>query len=431
MGGGGGNTGRIQLRLKERNQRERSADEIMADFRPKFAAIPGVQVFIQNPPPIRIGGMMTRAMYQYTLQGPNTQELYAAAQDFEKELQKLPQLIDVQTDLLLKKPMVNVQIDRDKAATLRLSADQIMAALSNAYSTRFISSIFTPSNQYQVIMEALPEYQDNPNVLSLLYIRSGNGLLVPLDTVARTSQMIGAQSINHMGQLPAVTVSFNLAPGTSLGQALDAVREVAAATLPGTISAMPAGTAQAFQSSFQDLYILLIVAIMVVYIVLGILYESYIHPITIFSAVPAAGFGALVTLMVFKVELNIYSFVGLIMLIGIVMKDAIMQIAFALAAERELGKPPMEAVTQGCITRFRPIAMTTMAAILGAIPIAIGYGSGGEGRQPLGLVVVGGLAFAQMVTLYLTPVYYTYLTSAQEFFRGRRARKLAPVEARQ
>lgn len=307
--------------------------------------------------------------------------------------------------------MVHVDIDRDKAATLRLTADQIMMALSNAYSTRFISNIFTPSNQYQVIMEALPEYQDNPDVLSMLYVRSGNGLLVPLSTVTKTREIIGPQSINHMGQLPAVTLSFNLPPGVSLGQALDAVQG-SATTLPGTISAVP-WAAQAFQSSFENLYILLLVAIMVVYIVLGILYESYIHPITIFSGLPSAGFGALLALMLFRVELNIYSFVGLIMLIGIVMKNAIMQIDFALAAERDEGKAPMEAIVQGCLIRFKPIIMTTMAAMLGAMPIAVGYGADGEARQPLGLVVVGGLLFSQLVTLYLTPVYYTYLASGR------------------
>ncbi|MFB3776213.1 MAG: efflux RND transporter permease subunit [Bryobacteraceae bacterium] len=426
-GGGGGNTGRIQLRLKPRSERTLSADQIMAELRPKFAAVPGVQVFIQNPPPLRIGGMMTRAQYQFTLQGPDTEELYSAAENFERELRKLPVLQDVQTDLLLRKPMVQVDINRDKAATLRLTVDQIMTALSNAYSTRFVSNIFTPSNQYQVIMEALPEYQDNPEVLSMLYVRSGNGLLVPLSTVASTRQIIGPQSINHMGQLPAVTLSFNLPPGVSLGQALDAVQETAATTLPDTISAMPAGTAQAFQSSFQNLYILLLVAIMVVYIVLGILYESYIHPITIFSGLPSAGFGALVTLMLFRVELNIYSFVGLIMLIGIVMKNAIMQIDFALAAERDEGKAPMEAIVQGCVIRFRPIMMTTMAAMLGAVPIAVGYGAGGEARQPLGLVVVGGLLFSQLVTLYLTPVYYTYLAAGKNLLRRRRTRGLVPV----
>ena len=424
--GGGANTGRLQLRLKPRAERELSADQIMAELRRRLAVVPGVQVFIQNPPPIRIGGMMTRALYQYTLQGPDTAELYAAAQKFEKELSALPALLDVQTDLLLKKPTLNVAIDRDKAAALKLTVDQIENALAGAYSTRFISSIFTPSNQYQVIMEALPEYQDSPADLSMLYVRSGNGNLVPLSAVTTTTQSVSAQSINHLGQLPAVTISYNLAPGASLGEALDQINEVAARTLPSTISATSQGTAQAFQSSFANLYALLFVAIMVVYIVLGILYESYIHPITIFSGLPSAGFGALLTLYLFHVELNIYSFVGLIMLIGIVKKNAIMQIDFALNAEREEGKTPMEAIYQGCLVRFRPIMMTTMAAMLGAIPIAIGYGAGGEARQPLGLAVVGGLMFSQLVTLFLTPVYYTYLAGVQEWFRSRKSAKLVP-----
>ncbi len=425
--GGGANTGRLQLRLKPREERELSADQIMAELRPKFASVPGVQAYIQNPPPIRIGGMMTRALYQYTLQGPDTQELYAAAQNLEKELRRLPSLADVQTDLLLKKPMLNVNIDRNKAAALKLTVNQIESALSAAYSTQFISNIYTPSNQYEVIMEAQPEFQDSPTDLSMLYLRSGSGTLVPLSTVAQMSQSVGPQSINHLGQLPAVTLSFNLAPGTSLGEALDQIREVSARTLPASITASAQGTAQAFQSSFQNLYVLLIVAIMVVYIVLGILYESYIHPLTIFSGLPSAGFGALLTLYVFHVELNIYSFVGLIMLIGIVKKNAIMQIDFALTAEREEGKTPMEAIFQGCLIRFRPIMMTTMAAMLGALPIAVGYGAGGEARQPLGLVVVGGLMFSQLVTLYLTPVYYTYLAGAQNWFRGRKTRGLVPL----
>jgi HAE1 family hydrophobic/amphiphilic exporter-1 len=425
-GGGGANTGSLQLRLKPRAERELSADQIMSALRRKLAVVPGVQIFIQNPPPIRIGGMQTRALYQYTLQGPDTAELYAAAQKFEKELGALPALLDVQTDLLLKKPTLNVAIDRDKAGALKLTVDQIENALAGAYSTRFISNIFTPSNQYQVIMEALPEYQDSPSDLSMLYLRSGNGNLVPLSAVTTTTQSVSAQSINHLGQLPAVTISYNLAPGRSLGEALDQIDEVVARSLPSTISATSQGTAQAFQSSFANLYALLFVAIMVVYIVLGILYESYIHPITIFSGLPSAGFGALLTLYLFHVELNIYSFVGLIMLIGIVKKNAIMQIDFALNAEREEGKTPMEAIYQGCLVRFRPIMMTTMAAMLGAIPIAIGYGAGGEARQPLGLAVVGGLMFSQLVTLFLTPVYYTYLAGLQEWFRSRKSARLAP-----
>jgi HAE1 family hydrophobic/amphiphilic exporter-1 len=423
--GGGANAGRLQLRLKPRAEREMSADQIMSELRRRLAVVPGVQVFIQNPPPIRIGGMMTRALYQYTLQGPDTAELYASAQKFEKELSTLPALLDVQTDLLLKKPTLNVAIDRDKAAALKLTVDQIENALAGAYSTRFVSSIFTPSNQYQVIMEALPEYQDSPSDLSMLYLRSGNGNLVPLSAVTSMSQSVTAQSINHLGQLPAVTISYNLTPGASLGEALDQINEAAARTLPSTISATSQGTAQAFQSSFANLYALLFVAIMVVYIVLGILYESYIHPITIFSGLPSAGFGALLTLYLFHVELNIYSFVGLIMLIGIVKKNAIMQIDFALNAEREEGKTPMEAIYQGCLVRFRPIMMTTMAAMLGAIPIAIGYGAGGEARQPLGLAVVGGLIFSQLVTLFLTPVYYTYLAGIQEWFNSRKSARPA------
>lgn len=427
MGGGGGSTGRLQLRLKPRSERQLSADQIMNELRPKLATLPGVQVYIQNPPPIRIGGMMTRAQYQYTLQGPDVDELYEAAQRFEAELRKLPSLLDVQTDLLLRKPTVYLEIDRDKAAALRVTMDQITNALSSAYSTRFVSNIYTPSNLYQVIMEALPEYQNDPNVLSMLYVRSGNGTLVPLDTLAHWRTTIGPQSINHLGQLPAVTLSFNLAPGVSLGQALEQIEEVKARVLPGDISAGAQGTAQAFQSSFANLYVLLIVAVLVVFIVLGILYESYLHPITIFSGLPSAGFGALVTLFAFGVELNIYSFVGLIMLIGIVMKNAIMQIDFALAAEREKNLPPVEAIVQGCIIRFRPILMTTMAAMLGAVPIAIGYGAGGEARQPLGLVVVGGLLFSQLVTLYLTPVYYTYLGAVQNWYNRRKTRGLVPV----
>jgi len=423
MGGMGGasNTGRVMLRLKARNERPLSADELMMEMRRKLAVLPGVQVYIQNPPPIRVGGMMTRALYQYTLQGPDVEDLYASAQEFEKELAHLPALQDVQTDLLLKKPILNVSIDREKAAAMRLTAEQIETALASAYSTRFISNIYTPSNLYQVIMEAQPEYQDRPEALSMLYVRSGNGRLVPLDAVASLNETIGPQSINHLGQLPAVTISFNLAPGYSLGQALDQIDEVAARVLPDTISASPQGTAQAFQTSFKNLWVLLILAIVVVYIVLGILYESFLHPITIFSGLPSAGFGALLTLMLFKVELNIYSFVGLIMLVGIVKKNAIMQIDFALAAEREERKPPLEAIYQGCLIRFRPIMMTTMAAMLGALPIALGYGAGGEARQPLGLSVVGGLIFSQLVTLYLTPVYYTYLAQIQSWFRRTQA----------
>ena len=427
-GGGRGqsNTGRITLRLKPRKERKLSSDQLMAQLRRELAVVPGVRVFVQNPPPIRIGGFMTRTLYQYTLQGPNTEELYQSSQRLEKELAALPILQDVNTDLLLEKPTVNVDFDRDKASALGLTANQMQTALSSAYSSGQISNIYTPTNTYAVILEVKPEFQTNADALSMLYVRSRDGGLVPLETVAKTSETVGSQSMNHLGQLPAVTVSFNLAPGVSLGQAMDQIREVSARVLPDTISPSFQGTAQAFTTSFQNLYVLLAVAIMVVYIVLGILYESYIHPITIFSGLPSAGFGALLTLYLFKVELNIYSFVGLIMLIGIVKKNAIMQIDFALTAEREEGMSPMEAIFQGCLVRFRPIMMTTMAALLGAVPIAIGYGAGGESRQPLGLVVVGGLLTSQLVTLYLTPVYYTYLAAVQNRFRRRKA-KVQPL----
>ena len=431
MGGGGGiggpNYGRMFLHLKPRAQRELSADQVMETLRPKFAAVPGMQVYLQNPPTIRIGGQLTKSLYQFTLQGPNIEELYRVAGEIEREMAALPSVRDVTTDLLLKKPQINVEIDRDKAAALRLTASEIEEALYGAYGPRWISTIYAPNNQYRVIMETLPEFQANPDALSMLYVRSANGGVVPLSTAAKMTRNLGPQTINHFGQLPSVTISFNLRQGVSLGDAVDQIQQISDRLLPPTISTSFQGSAQAFQTSFRNLWLLLIVAILVVYIVLGILYESYVHPITILSGLPSAGFGALLTLYLFRVELNIYSFVGLIMLIGIVKKNAIMQIDFALAAERQEGKPPLEAIYQGCLIRFRPIMMTTMAALLGAVPIALGYGAGGEARQPLGLAVVGGLLFSQLVTLYLTPVYYTYLAALQNWFRKHKEHLLVPA----
>ncbi|MEN6534367.1 MAG: efflux RND transporter permease subunit [Bryobacteraceae bacterium] len=419
---GGPNFGRMTLRLKPRSERELSADEIIEHLRPKLAAVPGLRIYLQNPPTIRIGGRLSRSLYQFTLQGSDINELYRSAQALEREMSAMPELQDVSTDLQLQKPQVNVTIDRDKAASLRLTADQIESALYSTYGPRWVSTIYAPDNQYRVVMESQPEFQTNPNALSMLYVRSSVGNLVPLSSVAQLTETLGPQSINHSGQLPSVTLTFNLKPGVSLGESVDKIQEVVERTVPSTISAVFQGTAQAFQQSFRNLWVLLIVAILVVYIVLGILYESYVHPITILSGLPSAGFGALLTLLLFRVELNIYSFVGLIMLIGIVKKNAIMQIDFALTAERQQGMKPMDAIYQGCLIRFRPIMMTTMAALLGAVPIALGYGAGGEARQPLGLAVVGGLLFSQLVTLYLTPVYYTYLASLQNWFKNRRSR---------
>jgi HAE1 family hydrophobic/amphiphilic exporter-1 len=426
---GGPNYGQLVVHLKPRAQRVFSVEQVIEDLRPKLAAVPGMRVFLQNPPTIRIGGQVTKSLYQLSLHSPDKEELYAAAQRLEKNVAELPGVQDVTSDLAINTPQVKVEIDRDKAAALHVSAQQIENALYDAYGPRWVSTIYSSVNEYKVLLELKPEYQADPNALSLLYFKSSSNRLIPLDTLAGVTPETGPQSISHFGQLPAVTISFNLAPGASLGEVVDRIQTVATQTLPETINTQFQGAAKAFQTSLGNLWILLIVAIAVVYIVLGILYESYIHPLTILSGLPSAGFGALVTLLLFGIDLNIYAFVGLIMLIGIVEKNAIMQIDFALAAEREQGMPPMKAIYEGCLIRFRPIMMTTMAALLGAVPIALGYGAGGEARRPLGLVVVGGLLFSQLVTLYLTPVFYTYMSAAQERVRGWRRRGRVAQEA--
>ena len=424
------NAGRVFVRLKPRSQRRLSADEIIQELRPKLAQVPGIQVFLQNLPPIRIGGQFTKSLYQYTLQSPDTQELYRAAPALEAKLSELPELQDVTSDLQLKNPQVNVDIDRDKASALGLSVSQVEEALYTSYGSRQVSTIYAPNNQYRVIMELEPQYQSDPASISLLYVRSSNARLVPLKSVAAVSRGQGPLSINHLGQLPSVTVSFNLKPGVSLGDAVAAVTRVANNTLPPSISSSFQGTAQAFESSVQGLSLLLVGSILVIYIILGILYESFIHPVTILSGLPSAGFGALVALMIFHMDLNIYAFVGVIMLVGIVKKNAIMMIDFALEAQRKEGKEPLEAIYQGCLVRFRPIMMTTMAALMGTLPIALGLGAGAESRRPLGVAVVGGLLFSQLVTLYLTPVFYTYMESLQHLFRAGLRRRPAVPERR-
>jgi hydrophobic/amphiphilic exporter-1 (mainly G- bacteria), HAE1 family len=396
-----------------------SADEIVEELRPKLMSVTGMRAFPQNLPTIRIGGQLTKSLYQITLQSPNTQELYENGQKFEDNVRALPQVQDVTSDLQIKNPQVNVVVDRDRASALGLSAQQVEDALSSAYSQRQVSTIYAPNNQYRVLLELLPRYQEDPAALSMLYVRSSRGNLVPLDTVAGLSNNLGPLLVNHLGQLPAVTVSFNLRPGYSLGQAVDAVNKLARNSLPSTITTNFQGTAQAFESSFRGLGVLLLMAILVIYLVLGVLYESFIHPITILSGLPSAGFGALVTLMIFHVDLNVYAFVGVIMLVGIVKKNAIMMIDFALEAQRVEGKSPFDAIYQGCLVRFRPIMMTTMAALMGTLPIALGVGAGAESRRPLGLAVVGGLLISQFVTLYLTPVVYLYLESLQQWLGGR------------
>jgi hydrophobic/amphiphilic exporter-1 (mainly G- bacteria), HAE1 family len=415
-----GNLGRIFVTLKPRSERKLTADEVIQELRPKLAKIPGIQAFLQNPPPIRIGGQLTKGQYQFTLQSPEIKELSEYAPKLEAKMRELPGLQDVNSDLQIKNPQVNIDIDRDKASALRVTANQIEDALYSAYGARQVSTIYTSINQYQVIIELEPRYQLDPSALSMLYIRSSTGQLVPLNAVANLTRSLGPLSINHLGQLPSVTVSFNIKPGVSLGDAVAAVEKIAKATMPDSISTSFQGTAQAFQASMKGMGLLLIMAILVIYIVLGILYESFIHPLTILSGLPSAGFGALVTLLIFKtlnipnMDLNLYSMVGIIMLIGIVKKNAIMMIDFALEAQRSQGRSPYDAIYEGCLIRFRPIMMTTMAAIMGTLPIAIGFGAGSESRRPLGVAVVGGLVFSQLITLYLTPVIYIYLESARD-----------------
>ena len=419
VGGGTMNQGRISLRLKPRGQRL-PADQVAREISAKLATIPGIRTFIQLPPAIRIGGRPTKTQYQFTLQSGDIQTLYDGAATLEAKLRLLPMLRDVTSDLQIKNPQLQVHIDRDRAAAFGITVEQVEQALYDAYGSHQVSTILTPNNQYWVILELLPQYQQDLAALNMLYIRSPKGPLVPLASIASVKPDVGPLSINHSGQLPSVTLSFNLAPGASLGDAVSAVQRTARQTLPATISTGFAGTAQAFQASQQGLAFLLVLAVLVIYIVLGILYESFIHPLTILSGLPFAGFGALLTLVIFRTELSIYAFVGIIMLVGLVKKNAIMMIDFAIEAERREGKSPREAIIEACSIRFRPIMMTTMSALMGTLPIAVGWGSGAESRRPLGLAVVGGLAFSQLITLYVTPVFYTYLDALQNRL-GRRA----------
>jgi HAE1 family hydrophobic/amphiphilic exporter-1 len=389
-----------------------------------------MKAYPQNPPTIQIGGKVTKSIYQFSMQTPEKQQLYDSAARLVKVIQEeVPGVDDVASDVAVNTPQVEVTIDRDKAAAMGVNASQIENVLYDAYGQRWVSTIYGSVNEYKVLLELLPRYQADPNALSMLYFKNANGKLIPLETLSRVVTDVGPQTINHYGELPAATVSFNLKPGAALGTVVGQIQELAERELPMGITTQFQGAAKSFQNSLGNLVVLLIIAVMVVYIVLGILYESYIHPITILSGLPSAGFGALLTLLIFHIDLNIYAFVGLIMLIGIVEKNAIMQIDFALEAEREQGLRPLQAIYQGCLIRFRPIMMTTMAAMLGAVPIALGYGSGGEARRPLGLVVVGGLLFSQLVTLYLTPVFYTYMAGAQERMQTRKTRKKILKEA--
>jgi hydrophobic/amphiphilic exporter-1 (mainly G- bacteria), HAE1 family len=416
------NQGSLLIRLKDRSERSMSADEVARSLTRELSTLPGIRVFISNPPVINIGGRSSKSTYQFTLTSSDDEALYQGATALEHRLNEVPGLTGVTSDLQIKNPQVQVRINRDRAAALGIDVNQIENALYNAYGARQVSTIYTPNDQYWVVMELLPEYQRDLSALDLLHISGRQGVSVPLGSLATITPSTGPLTVNHSGQLPSVTLSFDLQPGVSIGDAVTRVERAAAEVLPSRVSTSFAGTAQAFQEAQAGLLALLVLAILVIYLVLGVLYESFVHPLTILTGLPFAGFGALLALEIFQLDLSVYAFVGIIMLIGIVKKNAIMMIDFAIEAEREHHKSAHDAILEAASVRFRPIMMTTMAALMGTLPIALGHGAGAESRRPLGVAVVGGLAFSQLITLYVTPVFYTYFDALQQRLGRRKAR---------
>jgi HAE1 family hydrophobic/amphiphilic exporter-1 len=413
----GENVGRFIIRLKPRSERALTADEVIQQIRRDAAGLQGVRVFLSNPPAIRIGGSLSTGDYQFVLSGTELRDLYRPAEELEAQLRTLPLITDVASNLELRNPEINVRILRDRASALGISSQQIELALFNAFGGRQVSTLYGATDQFEVRLELDRRYQSDINAMETLFVQSSTGAMVPLSAVAEVRSGVGPVSVAHLGQMPSVILSFNLAPGVSVGDAIARVQEIAAETLPPGISTTFTGSAKAFEEAFRTLPLLLLITVILIYMILAILYEHYGHPFTILTALPFAGFGALATLLLFNEELNIFSFVGIILLIGLVKKNGIMMIDFALQIQREQAVKPVDAIVEACRVRFRPIMMTTMAAILGTLPIALGYGAGAETRRPLGIAVVGGLVFSQFLTLYVTPVFYVALERVVGFFR--------------
>jgi len=426
-GGGGGsttNTGRMFVSLKPFDSRKASASRIITRLRGKLASVPGASTFLQPVQDLRVGGRMSSALYQYTLQGDNLPDLNIWAQRVQQKLRTLPGLVDVNSDLQDKGLQASLAIDRSTASRLGITPQVIDNILYDAFGQRQVSITYTLLNQYHVVMEVEPRFWQRPETLRDIYVPSSNGAQVPLSTFTHYEPTATPLAINHQGQFPAVTVSFNLSPGVALGNAVTAIETATRQMgMPGSIRGSFAGTAQAYQASLANEPLLILAALVSVYIVLGVLYESYIHPITILSTLPSAGVGAILALLLFRTELSIIALIGVILLIGLVKKNGIMMVDFALEAERREGKTPEEAIYQACLLRFRPIMMTTMAALLGALPLAVGMGIGSELRRPLGIAIVGGLIFSQMLTLYTTPVIYLYMDRLRLWSAGRRSRR--------